>query len=1061
MAGRGLTTTVTIEKGAETTVVYPIHTAVPGRARYKVEELYHSAVLQRLLEDRLQKRPGIKAVSANPQTGNLLVSFNSDNTVVTIASLIETIVTEHRTATEPPPDEESVTTTSCDSVRSTAGANNECGNNTGHSAHQSALSESQSLALSRILHPTVIPPLQTHMTTLSQRNGQAPAWHLMEREAVLAALQSTVTTGLSGSLIEARLATHGPNCLPEAEPRSGWEIAWEQVNSLPVALLTVAAGVSIVTGGLADAVVIMGVVAINATIGYVTESQSEHTIHSLKTLTSPSATVIRDRTLQDVPADNVVPGDILVLKPGSYVVADSRILETQRLTVDESALTGESFPVTKVATPLTTLDLPLADCVNMVYRGTLVTGGQGLAVVVATGALTEIGHIQQLANDAEAPQTPMERQLDDLGRQLVYISGGVCGAVFGIGLLQGYGFLEMLTTTISLAVAAVPEGLPTVATTTLALGLANMRQQKVLIRRLDAVETLGCIQTVCLDKTGTLTLNHMSVVSTYTGMQHITVNDGQFFRDNERLEPVVCEELLRLAQIGVLCSETEIDQQNGQFVLRGSPTENALIHMAIGAGVDVLTLRKERPVLKMQLRAENQNFMRTVHGTIVDDMDGVTEPPLIAVKGSPSEVLAMCTWQMRDGTRILISEHDRMDIEHANERMAADALRVLGGAYGHAIDHGKDGYGVDELTWLGLVGMTDPVRPGVKDLIDQFHKAGVNTVMITGDQRSTAYAIGKELALSGNGHLHLLDSSQLTNPTEETRHTLCEGVDVFARVSPAHKLQIVQSLQQAGKVVAMTGDGINDGPALKAADIGIAMGRGGTDVAREVADVVLEDDNLETLIVAMSQGRTIYSNIRKSVHFLLATNLSEIIVTATALTVGLGHPLTAMQLLWINLISDIAPGLALALEPAEPDVMQRPPRNPDEPIVTPTDLRTIGWESAAISAGAFGAYGYGLSQYGMGAQASTLAFTSLAAGQLLHAITARSETHSVFDATPRPSNPYLSAALLGSFGLQALTLVVPGLRSLLGLTPISLVDGAVIGASAALPFVANEMGKKA
>lgn len=393
--------------------------------------------------------------------------------------------------------------------------------------------------------------------------------------------------------------------------------------------------------------------------------------------------------------------------------------------------------------------------------------------------------------------------------------------------------------------------------------------------------------------------------------------------------------------------------------------------------------------------------------------------------------------------------------------MAAAALRVLGGAYSYAADHGKDGYGLDELTWLGLIGMTDPIRPRVKELIGKFHEAGVSTVMITGDQSATAYAIGKELALSGNGHLNLLESAQLTNATDEAKHTMCDNVDVFARVSSAHKLQIVQSLQRAGKVVAMTGDGINDGPALKAADIGIAMGRGGTDVAREVADVVLEDDNLETLIVAMSQGRTIYSNIRKSVHCLLATNLSEMIVTTAAIATGLGHPLNAMQLLWINLISDIAPGLALALEPAEPDVMQRPPRNPNDPIITTSDLRTIGWESAAISAGAFGAYSYGLSRYGMGAQAGTLAFTSLATGQLLHALTARSETQSVFDATPRPTNPYLSIALLGSFGLQALTLLVPGLRNLLGLTQISLIDGAVIGTSAVLPFVANEMTKKA
>jgi len=386
-------------------------------------------------------------------------------------------------------------------------------------------------------------------------------------------------------------------------------------------------------------------------------------------------------------------------------------------------------------------------------------------------------------------------------------------------------------------------------------------------------------------------------------------------------------------------------------------------------------------------------------------------------------------------------------------------LRVLGGAYGYVEDQGKDAAMPDELTWLGLIGMADPIRCGVKDAIGSFHQAGIDTMMITGDQSATAYAIGKELALSRNGHLGILDSTQLATVNPEVLKALSDEIHIFARVSPASKLQIVQALQRAGKVVAMTGDGINDGPALKAADIGIAMGRSGTDVAREVADVVLEDDNVETMIVAISQGRTIYNNIRKSVHFLLSTNLSEIIVTATAISVGLGQPLNAMQLLWINLISDIFPGLALALEPPEPDVLQQPPRDPAEPIIKPSDFRRIGLESAALSAGALGAYSYGLLQYGAGPQASTLAFTSLTAGQLLHAVTSRSENRSVFDATPLPANPYLYGALLGSFGLQALTLFLPGLRGLLGLTPISWLDGLVIGGSALLPFVANEASK--
>ncbi|HXX82276.1 MAG TPA: HAD-IC family P-type ATPase, partial [Thermodesulfovibrionales bacterium] len=366
----------------------------------------------------------------------------------------------------------------------------------------------------------------------------------------------------------------------------------------------------------------------------------------------------------------------------------------------------------------------------------------------------------------------------------------------------------------------------------------------------------------------------------------------------------------------------------------------------------------------------------------------------------------------------------------------------------------------DTLIWLGLIGMADPVRDGLKGLIGDFHKAGIDTVMITGDQSPTAYAIGKELNLSKGEELEILDSTHLTDIDSEVMKGLCKRVHVFSRVSPAHKLQIVQVLQSAGKVVAMTGDGINDGPALKAADIGIAMGHTGTDVAREVADVVIEDDNLETMIVAISQGRTIYNNIRKSVHFLLSTNLSEIMVMFTAIAAGIGQPLSAIQLLWINLMSDIAPGLALALEPPEPDVLSQQPRDPGQPIVRASDFKRITFESAIISAGALGAYGYGIAKYGTGQRASTLAFLSLTAGQLLHALSCRSERHSMFGKEKLPPNKYLNIALGGSFVIQLLAIVIPGLRNLLGIAPVSVLDGVVIGGSAVFPLLVNEATKK-
>lgn len=1026
------------------TVVQAIHTVVPGRTRYKVEGLYRSESLKKLLELRLAQQKGISQVSANPLTGNVLVSFNSDNSPSSVASLIREIVTEQN-------GDSSV------AVHDGVAANGVPEDRTSDYKNGAALSAPLSL---RTPHGHLRSAAHFRKPFLPGVEQKTEPWHLVEADNILAALRTSQASGLSREAAKERLATYGLNILPEAETRSGLEILLDQFKSLPVGLLTVAAGISLVTGGLADAVVIMGVVAINATIGYVTESQSERTIHSLKSFVRPAALVIRDGTSQEIGIEGVVPGDILALKPGSYVAADSRLIETHHLSVDESALTGESVPVNKIAAPLTNPDFPLADRVNMVYMGTLVTGGQGLAVVVATGRFTEIGKIQMLASEAQSPETPMERQLDQMGTQLALASGGVCGLVFLVGFLRGYGFLEMLKISLSLAVAAVPEGLPTVATTTLALGLVNMRKHRVLMRRLDAVETLGCVQTICLDKTGTLTLNRMAVGSVYAGMQRVQIADGTFAVGAERINPLAHEEMVKLAQVCTLCSETEIERQHDGYVLRGSPTENALIHMAIAAGIDVLALRAAYPVKNTSLRAENRNFMTTLH-TADGGGDGETPArPLLAVKGSPTEVLAMCTWHIQDGKQFPLTESDRLAIETENERMAGEALRILGGAYCYVDNAGEVADLLSGLTWLGLVGMADPIRPGVKEVISGFHHAGIDTVMITGDQSPTAYAIGKELLLSRNGNLEILDSAHLTNLAPEVMTALSGKIDVFARVSPAHKLQIVQALQQAGKVVAMTGDGINDGPALKAADIGIAMGHTGTDVAREVADVVLEDDNLETMIIAISQGRTIYNNIRKSVHFLLSTNLSEIIVTATAITAGLGHPLNAMQLLWINLISDIAPGLALALESPEPDVLSRPPRNPAEPIIKTADFRRIAFESTALSAGALGAYGYGLVRYGMGPQASTMAFSSLTTGQLLHAIVSRSETHNIFDRPSLPSNPYLNAALLGSFAVQALALLVPGLRSLLGITPLSLIDGIVIGASALLPFVINEKTKE-
>jgi Ca2+-transporting ATPase len=872
-------------------------------------------------------------------------------------------------------------------------------------------------------------------------------WHTIDTQAAVAAMGSSVETGLSSEEARKRLAIYGPNHLPETPRRTKLEIFINQLNSLPVALLSCAAAVSILTGGAADAAVIMAVVAINASIGCVTESEAETTISSLKSITSPSALVVRDRSRKRIDARDLAPGDFVILEPGSYVGADCRLLEADRLSVDESSLTGESIAVLKGTQVLQGADIPLADRKNICYRGTLVTGGQGLAVVVATGPFTQIGKLQAMIGEVVAPQTPMEKQLNTVGNQLVWACGAICGLVFLMGLMRRTALTAIFKTTISLAVAAVPEGLPTVATTTLALGIRKLNAQQVIVRHLEAVETLGEVQTICFDKTGTVTENRMSVTRIFCGNRAMHQKANGLYHGSRKISVRNNPELVQLAKVCVLCREL-----SGKETEKGSSTEQALLEFAVRSGLDLTVTREQYPIILTKFRTEDSHFMATLHAS------GISKR-FWAVKGNPVEVLAMCDTQLVGGQKIPISEQDTSDIEIENERMAGEALRVLGFACRSASDEEDVPDRLSGLTWLGLVGMEDPLRSGMEELIARFHHAGIDTIMLTGDQSPTAYAIGKALGLSREGPLEILDSVSLAEIDPEALKGLSQRVHVFARVSPAHKLQIVQALQNAGKVVAMTGDGINDGPALKAADIGIAMGRGGTDVAREVADVILQDDNLETMVLAVGDGRTIYDNIRKSLHFILSTNFSEIMVMFVSGAAGIGYPLSAMQLLWINLMSDIFPCLALALEAPEPGVLDRPPRNPKEPIIRRSDFKRIGLESGTISIAALGAYGLGLARYGIGPKASTMAFQSLTFAQLLHAISCRSEKVSIYDQEKLPPNKYLTLAIAGSLGLQLLTFTVPWLRNLLGIAPITLFDGAIIGISSILPLLVNEATK--
>jgi len=1017
-------------------VVETLHAAVAGRARFRVKELYGCDSLRKHLERSLAADPAVISANANILTSAILVRFDSGATQGRLQSVIEEAVSEFNRCNEK------------DSSGSRRRGAQGGGRNRGNGCRRS---ETRSPAGPEEHHPgprsgkTLAGRFKAPFSGLRMVQPEY-AWHEIGAHAVVAALGSSAEAGLSSEAAREKLAAYGPNHLPEPPLRTKLQIFLSQLNSLPVALLGVAAGISLLTGGMADAVVIMAVVAINASIGFVTENEAETTISSLKTLTHPSAVVVREGARKRIAARNVVPGDLVILEPGTYVGADCRLLEATRLSVDESSLTGESVAVFKEAQALEGADIPLADRKNICYMGTLVTGGQGLGVVVATGCFTQFGKLQAMIGETTAPQTPMERQLNTVGNQLVLVCGTVCGLVFLMGLIRRTALTAILKTTISLAVAAVPEGLPTVATTTLALGIRKLNAQQVIVRDMEAVETLGEVQTICFDKTGTVTENRMSVTKIFSGNRAIELKSGGLFRGARKISMRNSPELVQLAKVCILCGE-----DSGKEAEKGSSTEKALLEFAVRAGLGTTVIREQYPWLRTKFRSEDRHFMATLHTA------GATRR-FLAVKGNPVEVLAMCDTQLVGGQRLPISDQDISKIELENERMAGEALRVLG--FACQTDNDEEVLErLSGLTWLGLIGMEDPLRCGMRELVGRFHRAGIDTIMLTGDQSPTAYAIGKALGLSREGSLEILDSTSLTDLDPEALRGLSQRVHVFARVSPAHKLQIVQALQKDGKVVAMTGDGINDGPALKAADIGIAMGRGGTDVAREVADVVLQDDNLETMILAVGHGRTIYDNIKKSLHFILSTNFSEILVMFVAGAAGMGYPLGAMQLLWINLLSDIFPSLALALEAPEPGILDRPPRDPKEPIIKRSDFKRIGFESGTISLAALGAYGVGLARYGIGPRASTLAFQSLTIAQLLHAISCRSDVVGIYDKEKLPPNRYLTLALGGSFGLQLLTLTVPWLRNLLGTSPISLFDGAIIAISSIWPLLVNEATK--
>lgn len=890
-------------------------------------------------------------------------------------------------------------------------------------------------------------------------------WHALSTERLEQEIQSDIDTGLTASEAQHRLATVGPNELPEAVPPSPLTIFLSQFTSLIVWVLI---GATLISGLLqewVDAAAILAIVVLNALLGFVQEFRAERSLAALKHLSVATARVIRDETLQILPARQLVPGDLIQVEAGDRIPADSRLVSVSGLQTLEASLTGESTPVAKMADPLSQTEVPLGDRRNMLFMGTIVVSGKGRALVTTTSLQTELGKIAALMQheaQAEQEETPLQRRLDQLGHTLLWLSLGIVMVVFLLGLLRGIPTVTMFLTAVSLAVAAIPEGLPAVVTITLALGVTRMVRRHALIRQLPAVETLGSTTVICSDKTGTLTKNEMTVTTLYQGGEIYTVSGkgysfaGNILWQGTVVTPLIDPGLSALLRAGMLCNGAEVRMKDFDWEVLGDPTEGALLVAGAKAGLAKKELEQASPRLaEVPFDSERKKM------TIVRQN---TSGPMAYVKGAPDVLLRDCTtWLTREGHIEPLNETDRAAILATNQRFASEALRVLGVAR-RPLTYIPDAYrAVDlerELTFLGLVGMKDPIRPEAKAAVDVCRTAGIRTVMITGDHKDTAVAIASELGIMESGR-QALSGEELNHLSDPELHKQVQATAVYARVSAEHKLRVVRAWKQHGAVVAMTGDGVNDAPALKAADIGVAMGVTGTDVTKEAADMVVTDDNFASIAAAVEEGRGIYANIRKAVHYLLSCNLSEILLMLFATLLALPLPLLPMQILWINLVTDGLPALALAVDPKDPDLMLQPPRAPKEPFLTKQRFLLMLGQGLFLALITLGAFAYCLYSMDLNLdRARTLTFTIMVLTQLVHALNCRHDRHSVFTIGLWSNKPLLWA-IAGSVLLQVAIVTIPQAQLIFRVAPFDPTHWLLALGLGILPLLAMEAWKGA
>jgi Ca2+-transporting ATPase len=867
-------------------------------------------------------------------------------------------------------------------------------------------------------------------------------WYQRERIAILKLLDCDRQKGLTGHQARQRLNNWGSNNISELKGRSVLKILIDQVSSVPLILLGIQGAIAAMTGRLVETALALGVLAANVTVGYMIDTQVQKRILALRRATRPRSKVIRDGKRLEVPGENLVVGDLLVLMPGTYVGADSRIIKASHLKIDESALTGESIPVDKNSLPIRHTERSLANQSNMAFMGTLVVGGKGLAVVVATGIKAEYGKMIALTTETFPPQTPLIQQLQKLSRKLLMAGGLIAAVVLGLRSWRGFALVESLRFALPLGASAMPAALPAAAAANMAVGIKSLKKSHVSVRQLYALETMGAVKVICFDKTGTITRGRITVLEIYVDGRRLQIKRRHFVEDGLRVDPLQTQALRVLMKICVLCNESKIEfDVSGKPELKGSPTETALLYLAMLSGSDISKIYHNRRLERVKHRGKHRRRMMTVHR----EADGNA---FIAAKGDPMEVAAACRWQLKDGRRLPLSAAALSEIEIQNEHMAALALRVLGFAYkiaapNETIDTEQD------LIWIGMIGMAEPIRTGVGRLIKDLHRAGIATVMITGDQSLTAYAVARKIRLAGPKDPKIMDSAQFEALKPELLKAVVRDVQVYSRVNPSQKLQIVMALQKRGYTVAMTGDGINDGPALRSADIGIAMGLGGTDVAREVSDIILENDDIRAIRQAVKGGRLAYANLKSSFHYCLASNLSEIILLTTAAVGSVSSPLISAQPLGINVFSEILPALSLLMEPGPQKLTDLPAGDPEAPMFNLTDLRQITVDALVLAGAAMTTYGCGILRYGPGIRSAVMAHESLTAARLMHAFNCRRKgIHTV-------SNPYLMTATAASFGLQLLPYLIPGLGRLLKIAPMTPTDLAIAGINAGLAVFVN------